>query len=89
MTIWQLVIWQVVTDFLKVTIPIMVASILLIAIVFIPMAYICSESRQQQEQTYRAWCKLANREDISIEEWVLLRNNHLLPGMQVRRQLEK
>lgn len=53
------------------------------------LIYLTAETKTQTEYTYKAWCKLTNREDISIEEWKVLRKNYLLPGMEVKRVLEQ
>lgn len=44
--------------------------------------------RAEYERQYNAWCKLYQRNDITFEEWNLLRKNYMLPGGEVMRAAE-
>ena len=47
--------------------------------------YLTTESPQQTQAVYDAWCRVNNRRDISLDEWKTLRRNYLLPGMEAKR----
>lgn len=44
--------------------------------------------RGEYEKQYSAWCKLYRRNDITFEEWNLLRKNYMLPGGDAMRAAE-
>ena len=44
--------------------------------------------RGEYERQYNAWCKLYQRNDITFEEWNLLRKNYMLPGGEAMRAAE-
>lgn len=39
-----------------------------------------SETPEEQQQLYTAWCKVRTCENLSLSEWQLLRKNYMLPG---------
>lgn len=43
------------------------------------------ESKQDQLALYNAWCKLNKRNDITLSEWQMLRENYMLPGGEAKR----
>ena len=45
--------------------------------------------RAEYERQYNAWCKLYRRNDITFEEWNLLRKNYMLPGGEAMRAAEE
>jgi hypothetical protein len=52
------------------------------------LMYLTSESPEQTKAVYDAWCRLHRRQDLSIEDWKMLRGNYLLPGMDAKRAVE-
>lgn len=46
------------------------------------------ESNEERREIYGAWCKLYRRNDITIEEWQMLRKNYLLPGMNEKAAID-
>lgn len=41
----------------------------------------CDKYSQSSKYAYSGWCKYYNRTDITIDEWVSMRNLRVLPGM--------
>lgn len=39
-----------------------------------------AETYEERSKLYVAWCKTHSCQDLSEEEWQLLRKNHMLPG---------
>ena len=53
-----------------------------LSVVLVLFAFSFIPSKEEHEKytktTYEAWCKLHYRQDLSLEEWKILRSNNLL-----------
>ena len=45
--------------------------------------------KSEYERQYKVWLKLYKRDDITFEEWDLLRKNYMLPGGEAMRAAEE
>lgn len=55
---------------------------------FVFLSAATAETPEQRAAAYSAWCKLSGRNDITLDEWRVLRANYLLPGMDGKRAAE-
>lgn len=47
--------------------------------------FACSaETYEERSKLYTAWCKTHTCQNLSEEEWQLLRKNHMLPGQAAK-----
>jgi hypothetical protein len=63
-------------------------AIVLVVIGLFVIREAARETPEQRAAAFAAWCKLHQRQDLTIEEWQTLRANYLLPGMEAKRAAE-